>query len=47
MGLMTTLRVLPEDVYELVMHSDAPVDAGISVPGASPPGMHMHMHQHG
>ena len=43
MGLMTTLRVLPEDVYELVMNSDAPVDAGISVPGAPPVQMDMSM----
>ncbi len=42
MGLMTTVRVLPEDVYELVLHSDDPIEAGISVPGA--PAGHMHMH---
>ncbi|QDV82157.1 hypothetical protein TBK1r_10820 [Stieleria magnilauensis] len=27
-GLMTVLRVLPDDLYELVMNSDQPVEKG-------------------
>ena len=40
MGLMTVLRVLPPDVYQLVMESDDPIEPGISVPGSG--GGHAH-----
>ena len=42
-GLMTGVRVLPEDLYEQVMNSDEPIEPGVSVPGSGPGGHHMHM----
>ena len=43
-GLMTVVRVLPEDLYTKVMHTDEPIAAGASVPGSiNPPGMGMNM----
>jgi len=42
MGLMTVLRVLPHDLYEKVMNSDAQVSPGSSVPGAAPSAAHHH-----
>ena len=41
-GLMTVVRVLPEDLYEQVMNSDEPMEPGVSVPGGGS-GHHMHM----
>lgn len=43
MGLMTVVRVLPEDLYNKVMHSDEPLPPGISIPGSPHAPMH---HQH-
>ena len=33
-GLMTLVRILPDDLYRQVMEGDAPVPPGASVPGA-------------
>ena len=43
MGLMTVLRVLPPELYDLVMESDDPIEPGISVPGSGAG----HAHRHG
>lgn len=40
-GLMTVVRVLPEELFEKVMHSDDPVEPGSSTPGAGPGQMSM------
>ncbi len=43
-GLMTTVRVLPEDLFTKVMQTDDPVPAGASVPGnVDAPGSAMNM----
>ena len=41
-GLMTVVRVLPDELFEQVMGSDEPVEPGSSVPGSKPPGRHAH-----
>ncbi len=33
-GLMTVVRVLPEDLFVKVMNTDEPIPAGASVPGS-------------
>jgi FtsP/CotA-like multicopper oxidase with cupredoxin domain len=43
MGLMTVVRVLPDDLYHRLMHTDEPIPPGVSIPGnpSTPmPGMH-------
>jgi hypothetical protein len=43
-GMSTVFRVLPEELYHRVMHTDDPLPAGISVPGSSNgPAMKMQM----
>lgn len=44
-GMMTLVRVLPDELYEKVMNTAQKVAPGSSVPGAGP-GMPMEMHQH-
>jgi FtsP/CotA-like multicopper oxidase with cupredoxin domain len=46
-GLMTVIRVLPPDLYEKVVSGKGEVEAGASVPGASPVKAHEgHEHKH-
>ena len=43
-GLMTVVRVLPDELFKQVMESDEPVEPGSSVPGSQPPSEHVHRH---
>jgi manganese oxidase len=44
-GLMTTVRILPPDLYDAVMSGDAPVPAGASTPGGGPGNIVPHRHR--
>ncbi len=44
-GLMTTVRILPPDLYDAVMSGDAPVPAGASTPGGGPGNVVPHRHR--
>ena len=43
-GLMTVLRVLPDELYDQVMSGEGDIAPGASVPGADAGSLHQHKH---
>ena len=43
-GMATVFRVLPEDLYHRILHTDEPLPPGVNVPGSmNAPAMKMQM----